>query len=56
MLVEGPAKRVIRLAGLRLWKLEWNECAERLENTKIAAELRGHRQQTEPKPVRAVAT
>jgi hypothetical protein len=29
---------------------------EQVLNTEIAAELRGHRQQTEPKPVRAVAT
>jgi hypothetical protein len=29
---------------------------ERVLNTEIAAELRGHRQQAEPKPVRAVAT
>jgi hypothetical protein len=29
---------------------------ERVLNTEIAAELRGYRQQTEPKPVRAVAT
>jgi hypothetical protein len=29
---------------------------EQVLNTEIAAELRGHRQQSEPKPVRAVAT
>jgi hypothetical protein len=29
---------------------------EQVLNTEIAAELRGHRRQTEPKPVRAVAT
>ncbi len=29
---------------------------EQVLNTEIAAELRGHRQQTEPKPVRAVAS
>ena len=29
---------------------------EQVLNTEIAAELRGHRQRTEPKPVRAVAT
>jgi hypothetical protein len=29
---------------------------EQVLNTEIAAELRGHRQQTEPKPVRVVAT
>jgi hypothetical protein len=29
---------------------------EQVLNTEIAAELRGQRQQTEPKPVRAVAT